>query len=1113
MIEGGPGIDDLDGGTGTDTVSYRNSPSSVTVTINEDAFKGDAAGDILSGFENIIGSAYDDILTGNGSDNTIEGLAGADTLDGDGGNNTLSYESSNAGVTINLERGTGDFDATNNTIMTSSGGHAGGDKVKFSSFVHIIGSAHRDTLTGDNNANTLKGGGGNDTLNGDDGDDTLDGGPGGDTLDGGDGDMDTATYADATAAVTIDLSGSTGRGTSGDARRDTYKDIEKFVGSAHDDTFIAGKTTEGKPPDDFNGGGGTDTVSYERSIDAVEVNLLRPDQPGTGDEDNYAKGDTLTSIENIIGSKVSSGDANAEHDKLTGDSEANVIDGRGGNDTLVGNAGNDTLIGGRGNDTLTGNTGADTFKFASGDGLDIITDFNRGEKDKIDLSAYRSLVYITEDANNNLVIDLPSSNQITLNVTVASLMADDVIFYNRDADNTLTGDNNDNRIWGGKGKDKIDGRGGMDTLEGGEGNDEIKGGDGNDILNGNDGDDTLEGGAGADELVGGPGTDTLSYSASPRGASDNNRSGVTVVLNTSASGAGTHADGDNIIRGFENLTGSRYDDELIGDVDNNIIKGGSGNDTINGSSGGTDTLEGGPGGDTITGDSQDFLSYEGSSSGVRVDLSDTTTTTIDEAQTEHIRVSGGDASGDIVTPNQFWNIIGSRGSDTLTGDDNGNELDGRGGNDTLTGNDGADALKGGDGRDTLKGGEGNDTLDGGPGADNLDGGGTETLSGTDIATYASAIESVTVDLSGGNRGRGDAAGDTFTGIEQYVGSDHPDTFISGKDADNINGGTNTNVVVDDMDTVSYERSEEAVTVDLSISGSAQSIVDTVNPAGSYARGDILTNIENVIGSNKDDDLTAGDNGSVIDGGRGDDDLSGGSGSDTFRFASGDGDDEVFNFILTGNNHDRIDLSAFSGIASIDDLEISSVGVGNANTEIDLPGGGEITLYGVNSETDPLTADNFIFHDRPKNGTSSSNVLEGDLYNNTMDGQGGDDRMYGEAGRDTMKGGPGDDEMYGGEDKDTLNGGEGDDLMDGGPGVDTFVFEPGNGNDYIMDFTSGVDKIDLSAFVDETSTALILVITDSTEDDDNHVIELPDGGTITVLGVGDYALNNSDFMLP
>ena len=325
--------------------------------------------------------------------------------------------------------------------------------------------------------------------------------------------------------------------------------------------------------------------------------------------------------------------------------------------------------------------------------------------------------------------------------------------------------------------------------------------------------------------------------------------------------------------------------------------------------------------------------------------------------------------------------------------------------------------------------------------------------GTDIATYAGATAGVTVDLSGGNRGQGDAAGDTFTGIEQYMGSGHADTFIAGKDADNINGGAGS-------DTVSYERSEQGVTVVLS----SPSQSDSDNPDGSYARGDTLNDIENVTGSNHADNLTAGNGGSVIDGGRSDDRLTAGNGSDTFKFASGDGDDEVFSF---DTDTDKIDLSAFSSIASMDDLDISTVGTNNENTEIDLPGNGEITIYGVN-ESNPLTADNFIFHDRPVNGTSSSNVLEGDLYNNTMDGEGGDD------------------EMYGGEDKDILNGGEGDDLMDGGPGADTFVFEPGNGNDYIMDFTSGEDMIDLSAFDDITSGNISDIITD---DGDNAVINL------------------------
>ena len=215
-----------------------------------------------------------------------------------------------------------------------------------------------------------------------------------------------------------------------------------------------------------------------------------------------------------------------------------------------------------------------------------------------------------------------------------------------------------------------------------------------------------------------------------------------------------------------------------------------------------------------------------------------------------------------MTYGQFLNIIGSRGSDTLTGDDasnnnDSNTLEGRGGNDTLTGNGGNDILKGGEGRDTLKGGVGDDMLDGGPGADTLDGGGTELAPGSDTATYASAMEGVTVDLSGGNRGQGDAAGDTFTGIEQYVGSSHDDTFIAGKDEHDINGGEGS-------DTVSYERSVKGVQVNLS--STTQTPSGDFDNADNFANGDTLTSIENVTGSNHTDNLTAHGNGSVINGG-------------------------------------------------------------------------------------------------------------------------------------------------------------------------------------------------------------------------------------------------------
>ena len=231
---------------------------------------------MLSGFENIIGSKLMTIF----SPETLTTTSSKDwaaptpwTAAVKLTNDTLSYASSNAGVTIDLRAGTGN---NSDLIRTSNGGHATGDKVNFGSFVNIIGSAHRDTLTGDNDDNKLEGRDGNDILKGGEGNDTLDGGPGGDTLDGEDGD-DTVTYADATEGVTVDLSSvserngvttisnSSGRG---DARSDRFIDVEKFVGSKHDDIFIAGPEA-----DNADGGDGTDTISYERSPKAVLLTL------------------------------------------------------------------------------------------------------------------------------------------------------------------------------------------------------------------------------------------------------------------------------------------------------------------------------------------------------------------------------------------------------------------------------------------------------------------------------------------------------------------------------------------------------------------------------------------------------------------------------------------------------------------------------------------------------------------------------------------------------------------------------------------------------------------------------------------------------------------------
>ena len=63
---------------------------------------------------------------------------------------------------------------------------------------------------------------------------------------------------------------------------------------------------------------------------------------------------------------------------VTGTDSADSILGGKKNDVIRGEDGSDTLVGGKGNDTLWGGNGADTFVFHSGDGNDVIKDFNTG---------------------------------------------------------------------------------------------------------------------------------------------------------------------------------------------------------------------------------------------------------------------------------------------------------------------------------------------------------------------------------------------------------------------------------------------------------------------------------------------------------------------------------------------------------------------------------------------------------------------------------------------------------------------------------------------------------------------------------------------------------------
>lgn len=123
-----------------------------------------------------------------------------------------------------------------------------------------------------------------------------------------------------------------------------------------------------------------DTISYANAHAGVKVSLaitVRQNTTGAGR-------DTLTSIENIIGSKY--------NDTLKGNSKTNILNGGAGNDKLNGGPEADILIGGLGADTLVGGAGTDTFLYtainqstAGTTNRDSIANFVSG-LDKIDLS-------------------------------------------------------------------------------------------------------------------------------------------------------------------------------------------------------------------------------------------------------------------------------------------------------------------------------------------------------------------------------------------------------------------------------------------------------------------------------------------------------------------------------------------------------------------------------------------------------------------------------------------------------------------------------------------------------------------------------------------------------
>ncbi|WP_162243300.1 calcium-binding protein [Methylobacterium sp. Leaf399] len=464
-LRGGLGADSLNGGVGFDTATYDSAASGVVVNLADASQNlGDAAGDTYNSVENVVGTFYNDTLTGDNGNNSIFGFDNSDSLFGSGGNDFLfggagtDFLSGGSGGDY-LDGGDG-FDFISYSFATSgviadflnsntNTGEALGDS--YVSVDGLIGSDFNDVLSGDAAANSLYGGkgadalggnGGNDFLSAGEGDDALYGGAGADYLGGDDG-FDLAVYANATSGIVVDLVANNTN--TGDAAGDAFFSIEGVIatqfgdaisgdsgnnyldgldgadiiaGNGGNDTVVGGGGNDvlrgGIGADNIVGGAGIDVADYALSASGVTASL-EASFSNTGE----AAGDNYSSVEWLFGSSFA--------DFLVGD---------GGDNLLVGGDGNDTMVGRGGTDIFIGGAGSDVYGFRQGDGIDYVNGFTHGE-DKLTFStsifnsAEAAFAATIEDPGSRTAyVNCGNGNLVILNgVQLSQLTASDFLVF------------------------------------------------------------------------------------------------------------------------------------------------------------------------------------------------------------------------------------------------------------------------------------------------------------------------------------------------------------------------------------------------------------------------------------------------------------------------------------------------------------------------------------------------------------------------------------------------------------------------------------------------------------------------------------------------------------
>ena len=630
------------------------------------------------------------------------------------------------------------------------------------------------------------------------------------------------------------------------------------------------------------------------------------------------------------------------------------------------------------------------------------------------------------------------------------------------------------RLYGNGGSDRVDGGAGSDAVDGGSGNDAVLGGTGGDALFGGLGDDLVyhnvdllgvDDGA-VDALVGGDGNDQIfvGQGDSADGGAGFDRifvgleslaAGVTLSLSGTAEANQTAL--ANLIGGtlsnFEafSVYGTRFNDTLTGDAQNNQLYGGRGDDTLNGGDGNDtlwhsdngveglsfvssdiDRLNGGNGADVIylglgdiaeggNGFDRAFVSFAGRSTALDLNLIGNIETTLETA------------AGVTLSNFEEYSLYGTAFDDVVVSDAGNQRVFGGAGNNTITTGAGDDFLSGDYGNDTLNGGAGEDLFYYVGGADVMIGG-----ADNDIFNFGSSLASQDI-RAGAVTIQGDAG----------------------------------------VDAIDFARLEVALTIDLTLT-TLQSIgFGTLTVSGI----EILnggSGADRFNGGSEANTLRGNGGNDILTGGGGADTLTGGSGADVFRYLAASDSTAAVQDIITDFEVglDRIDLTA---------LNPTSVSVAR------LAGGGSVVfaetangLFQLFAANANLTGADFIY-----NATIGVFAIGSDEA----------DDLSGSVIADPIVGGAGD---------DVLTGLGGADAIAGGTGRDVFRYtsvsdsNQTTGFDNLYDFTTGEDRIDLAA-LNPTSISIL-----RSDNGSSFVYAETPGGSFLTTAAG-RAVNGSDIL--